>query len=112
MNQTRHGGTVQGSAPRNPAIKDATAVKLWSFTKRGFLLSRPRSEVFADSLVNINPAPRTRGWIRMPRLSDNVSRFLGAFTFFALFCRRWRHYWLISLWSVKHEISPLAFAPR
>jgi len=32
MNQSRHGGTVQGSAPWNPAIKDATAVKPWSFT--------------------------------------------------------------------------------
>ena len=25
LNQSRHGGTVQGSAPRTPAIKDATA---------------------------------------------------------------------------------------
>ena len=47
MNQSRHGGTVQGSAPRNPAIKNATAgllrlrpddyrdegwIKPWSFT--------------------------------------------------------------------------------
>ena len=30
--QSRSGGTVRGSAPRNPVRQEATAVKPWSFT--------------------------------------------------------------------------------